>query len=294
VLILEHEGEELVPGGGANAIFNVRALGGRPLPVGVVGDDDNGRALLDLFAGHDVATEGILVQPGYRTPCKTRILAGARHAIKQQIVRYDIGDALRLADRDRATLGERLAQLASSSRVLLVSDYGQGGVQPELVAGVEGRPELLRLADSRHRLKALENLDGATPNEEELDMLVPGSSDDVLARGELLRRQLDARFLLLTRGSEGMILFEEGGASSIPVHGTDQVADVTGAGDTVIGAFALASAAGASPLEAALLANYAGGIVVMKLGTATAAAGELREAIRQDPKPREELQWVAC
>jgi bifunctional ADP-heptose synthase (sugar kinase/adenylyltransferase) len=91
-----------------------------------------------------------------------------------------------------------------------------------------------------------------------------------------------------------MILFEESGAVSIPVHGTDQVADVTGAGDTVLGTFALAVAAGAEPLEAALLANYAGGVVVMKMGTATLDRDELRHAVRADDRPLSELSWEKC
>ena len=121
-------------------------------------------------------------------------------------------------------------------------------------------------------------IDGATPNQEEAEALLgaPLSEDGAesepgapAADGEALRRKLGARFLLITRGSRGMSLFRHGEAVHLPVSGTDQVADVTGAGDTVIGTFALALAAGAEPLEAALLSNYAGGVVVMKMGTAT-------------------------
>ena len=96
VLILRHEGEEFIPGGGANAVANVRALGGEPLPLGVVGDDEPGRLLLEALAARGIATDGIAVRPGYRTPTKTRILGGGRHAIKQQIVRYDVEDQVEL------------------------------------------------------------------------------------------------------------------------------------------------------------------------------------------------------
>jgi len=118
----------------------------------------------------------------------------------------------------------------------------------------------------------------------------PGA--DLDQSGADLRRRLGASFLLITRGSHGMSLFSSGRTCHIPVHGTEQVADVTGAGDTVIGTFALATAAGASPFEAALLANYAAGVVVMKLGTATLSPGELAQAIEHDRKPLEELQWA--
>jgi rfaE bifunctional protein kinase chain/domain len=293
VLILRHDGEELVPGGGANAVANLHALGGRPLPVGFVGDDEPGRALLDLFARRGIPIEGILVRAGYRTACKTRVLAGARHAIKQQIVRLDVEDALPLTDDERAELERRLVQRSTRCRVFVLSDYGLGAAEPALAMRLAPRDGLTRIVDSRYRLGDLSGFDGATPNEEELESL-EGEEGSILERGQRLRGRLGVRFLLLTRGSHGMILFVDGAAASIPVHGTDQVADVTGAGDTVLGTFALAVAAGAEPLEAALLANYAGGVVVMKMGTATLGRDELRAAVRADPRPLQELRWESC
>jgi rfaE bifunctional protein kinase chain/domain len=290
VLILRHDRDELVPGGGANAICNVRALGGNPLPVGVVGDDDNGRALLGRFEELGIPTAGILVREGYRTPTKTRIVAGAKGALKQQVVRFDVEDPHRPDTAERAILGRHLLGWARDSKVFVLSDYGLGAADPELADNLAEAPGLLRLGDSRYRLDSLEGFDGATPNEEELEAL-EGERGPVLARGRRLRERLGMRFLLLTRGSGGMILFEEGGAALVPVHGTDQLVDGTGAGDTVIGTFALASAAGATALEAVLLANYAGGVVVMKSGTATLSRDELRAAVASDPRPLEELRW---
>ena len=113
------------------------------------------------------------------------------------------------------------------------------------------------------------------------------------AEGARLLARLAARFLLVTRGSRGMALFLPAGTAQVPVHGTDQVADVTGAGDTVIGTFALALAADATPVEAALLANYAGGVVVMKMGTATLSRAELAAALLADDAPRARLRWDA-
>jgi rfaE bifunctional protein kinase chain/domain len=300
VLILAWDGEQLLPGGGANAVANVAALGGRPLPLGVVGDDEPGRALLDLLAARGVATEGIRVRRGYRTPTKTRILGGG--AIKQQIVRYDIEDWLRLTDEERRWRRQRLAEWAASDdppRAAVLSDYGYGSVEPALVEDLRAvlpNPCTL-LCDSRYRLGEFTGLDGATPNQEEAEALLGAPLGDGPERletaGRALLARLGSRFLLITRGSHGMSLFEAGGSAHLPVHGTDQVADVTGAGDTVIGTFALATAAGASPLEAALLANYAGGVVVMKMGTATLTADELEEAVAADPSLLEEMRWVA-
>jgi len=126
----------------------------------------------------------------------------------------------------------------------------------------------------------------ATPNEAELEQLTDVPVDDERAvekAGRHLLERLDARILLITRGSRGMALLERDGATTfIPIHGTDEIADVTGAGDTVISTFTLALAAGATPIEAASLANVAGGVVVMKRGTGTVSRAELRQALGLD------------
>jgi len=303
VLILSYQGETLIPGGGGNAVANVAALGGQPLALGIVGDDAHGRDLLAALVARGVTTDGILVRPGYRTPTKVRILGGGKHAIKQQIVRYDIEDRLELTAADRESFGGVMARWAADwgadggIGAAILSDYGYGAVAPDVLPAMRAAlPTATVVCDSRYRLADFAGLDGATPNEEEAEALLGGSIDDDPVRldeaGSALRQRLGARFLLITRGSRGMSLFEDGLATHLPVHGTDQVADVTGAGDTVIGAFALALAAGGSPLEAAFLANYAGGVVVMKTGTATLSPEELRHAIASDARPLAEVRWV--
>jgi rfaE bifunctional protein kinase chain/domain len=297
VLILRHEREEFIPGGGANAVANVRALGGEPLPLGVVGDDESGRLLLEALTERGITTDGVTVRAGYRTPTKTRILGGGRHAIKQQIVRYDVEDRVQLDASDVDRLTRTLIGWGKRAAVAVLSDYGYGAVPPELSGALRGAladPGIV-LADSRYRLDEFRGLDGATPNEEEAEALLgePLSEEPAALRqsGRLLLDRLASRFLLITRGSQGMSLFLADGGLHLPVHGTDQVADVTGAGDTVIGAFALALAAGATPVEAALLANYAGGMVVMKTGTATLSTDELRDAVSSDHVTLEGSRW---
>ena len=302
VLILSYQGERIAPGGGANAAANVVALGGRPLLLGAVGDDANGSDLLADLRARSIDTSGILIRPGYRTPTKVRILGGGKHSIKQQIVRYDIEDQLALTDADRARFVARLEawrdERGGAPRAAILSDYGYGAVEPGFLPLLRGAlgPGSILLCDSRYRLGDFRGLDGATPNEEEAEALLGRPIEDapepLAAAGRTLREALGAGFLLVTRGSRGMSLFDERGAAHLPVHGTDQVADVTGAGDTVIGTFALALAAGASPLEAALLANYAGGIVVMKEGTATLSREELAQAVRSDRRPVEGVRWA--
>lgn len=297
VLILRWTGESVVPGGGANAAANVRALGGLPLPVGRVGDDEAGAALLAAFEEREIPTAGIVVRPGWRTPTKTRILAGFPTGIKQQVVRFDQEEPASLTTQERAAIQDRLAALTGRARVAILSDYGYGAVLPDLLPVVRRAlaDDSTLLVDSRFRLGEFRGADGATPNEEEAEAFHGGplgEDADAHAAGQALREALAARFLLVTRGSRGMALCEDGSTALIPVHGTDQVADVTGAGDTVIGTFALVIAAGATPLEAALLANYAGGLVVMKAGTATVSPDELRAAIRADAGLLDGLRWA--
>jgi rfaE bifunctional protein kinase chain/domain len=301
VLILSYQGERMAPGGGANAVANVAALGGKPLLLGAVGNDQSGHDILMALGSQGIPTDGIILRAGYRTPTKVRIVGGSPHGIKQQIVRYDIEEHRELADDEKERFASRLKEWSTQgapARVAVLSDYGYGAVQPSLTREIRsavGETGTI-LCDSRYRLAEFSGLDGATPNEEEFRGLLGGESAELSLEhgGQDVRGRLGARFLLVTRGSRGMSLFVPGHAAHLPVSGTDQVADVTGAGDTVIGTFALALAAGAEPVEAAALSNYAAGIVVMKMGTATVSPAELRRAIRTEPRPLEELRWAPC
>lgn len=286
VLILRHRETQLLPGGGANAANNLADLGARVLPVTVVGDDAAGRALLDYFRRKGVDTSAILRVPGWTTPTKTRYLAGWTHTTRQQVLRVDRGVNGELPARVRSALLRKARERVRRARALLVSDYGCGVVTPALVGRLRGR---LVTLDSRYALLDYRDTGviAATPNEPELEALHHariGNDREALERlaGRTLRR-MKLQALLVTRGKDGMVVFERGRKPHfISIYGTDQVADVTGAGDTVIAAFTLALAAGATFVEAAHLANYAGGIVVMKRGTASVTREELLAAIRSD------------
>ncbi|MBP1621332.1 MAG: hldE 3, partial [Acidobacteria bacterium] len=231
----------------------------------------------------------IVVVPGFRTITKVRLLAGGPSALKFQVARYDVEDHL-AADRGRhAELGARLARLAGGAGAAAVSDYGYGTVIADNVARLRAAlpAPALAVADSRFGLISLGEVDGATPNLEELAAVsgrMPADDAEVAAAAESLRTRLGARFIVATRGSHGLSLIEAGRpALHQPVYGTDQVADVTGAGDTVLATLTLALAAGAAPAEAASLANLAGGVVVTRLGTATVSPAELHQAIDLAP-----------
>jgi D-glycero-beta-D-manno-heptose-7-phosphate kinase len=285
VLVLSHRETQLVPGGGANAIHNLSALGARPVPVGVVGDDPEGRALIQYFANLKIDIRHIRVEKGYRTPTKMRILAGAVHSQRQQIVRIDSGTSLPV-DRVPNGIEQKLKAALSRADGFLVSDYGYGLVTPALISKVHwnGIPATV---DSRFSLERYSNMTAATPNEPEveaaLNTLIGNNAQKLESAGRTLLRKLKHKALLITRGKDGMALFERGKKTvHIPVHGTDEIADVTGAGDTVIATFTLALASGASYYEAARLANYAGGIVVMKHGTRPVSYDELIQALEED------------
>ena len=289
VLILRFWKEENLPGGAGNTAANVQSLGGVPLPVGALGDDEAGRTLRRILAERGIRTAGLLEAPGYPTPTKTRILGGGPHSIKQQIVRYDREGHLAEDAGLAASLAGILASEAAGAGGAILSDYGYGAVSPAAVAPLRAAlaPGAPILVDSRHDLLSYAGVDAVTPNEEELEEIAGrpiGDSGDELARaGRRLAERVGCRHVLVTLGSRGMALFSGGAAPTrIPVHGTDQVADVTGAGDTVLATFSLALASGATAREAALLANFAGGVVVMKMGTATVTPEELREAISSD------------
>ena len=291
VLILRQYRDDVLLGAAGNAINNIFSLGGIPVPVSVLGDDAQGQQLFDAMSGQGIDCAGVLRASRYNTPTKVRILGGMPHASRQQIVRYDIEDHCDLTDSEASRIAGVLSEQMGGADAGLISDYGYGAVtQPlasTLTGAAAGKPVTL---DSRYELLRFSGVTAATPNEEEAaeaagTSLFNGDDDARLQQaGETLRLKLGSKALLITRGSRGMALFEEAGRGPllIPVYGTDQVADVTGAGDTVIAAFTLALAAGASFAEAAKIANYAGGIVVMKMGTATVSNDELRRAVERD------------
>lgn len=289
VIILRWEGQRDVPGGGANAMANVAALGGEVLPVTVVGDDEAGEALLAALARCAVNSGEILRVPGFRTVTKVRLLGGGPASLKHQMARYDMEDSLPETGSVRAQLHAALVRLAPTCAAVAVSDYGYGAVDPQGLGVLRAAaPATVPLVvDSRYQLGRLRGVDGATPNLEELAAAAGRSlvgDEEVATAAEGLRRQLGAAFLVATRGREGLTLVQDGAAPlHLPVYGTDQVADVTGAGDTVLATLTLALAAGATPTQAAVLADLAGGVVVMKHGTATLTREELHRAVELAP-----------
>ncbi len=291
VLILKHRERTVVPGGGANAAMNLAELGVTVLPVGVVGDDEPGRLLLEHFKEKKISTGGIVKLKNHTTTTKTRILAGMPHTARQQVVRVD---------REPEPLSEvhpALLELISSARqfakaadAMLISDYGYGAATPRLLTFIKSDGSLGTMPvtlDSRYRMMDYTGVTAATPNEGEVEsalgVKIGHDHEALTGAGTRLLNEMELQSLLVTRGSDGMVVFEpDADPLEIPIFGSDQVTDVTGAGDTVIATFTAALATGADAVTAARLANYAGGIVVMKRGTATVSRQELLHAIEID------------
>jgi rfaE bifunctional protein kinase chain/domain len=290
VLILKHRERTVLPGGGANAANNLADLGVNVLPVGIVGDDEPGRLLLKYFRHKKIPVSGVLKDKTYATVTKTRILAGMAHTTRQQVVRVDREPV----ESPNAHLTRELylaaRNYAHASDALLVSDYGYGAATPAIVATLreKGRVSVPVVLDSRYRMLQFTGITAATPNEPEVEealgVRIGPNWNHLVEAGEQFITQMKLQSLVITRGRDGMVAFDRKHKPvDIPIIGTDQVTDVTGAGDTVIAAFTAALAAGATTEEAAQLANYAGGIVVMKRGTATVSAQELLNALEQTP-----------
>jgi D-glycero-beta-D-manno-heptose-7-phosphate kinase len=290
VLILRHRDRTVVPGGGANAVYNLAGLGVTVLPVGVVGDDEPGRLLLRAFRRKHISTSGILRLKGHPTVTKTRILAGMTHTARQQVVRVDREPESELSFMHQQDLVASANRFLRASDALLISDYGYGGATPQMLKDLRSRGTIKDMPvtlDSRYRLLQYTGATAATPNEPEveqaLELHIGNDSSRLLVAGRKLLERMKLDSLVITRGRDGMVAFARKHMPvEIPIYGTDQVADVTGAGDTVIAAFTAALAAGADAEEAARLANFAGGIVVMKRGTATVSREELLQALDSD------------
>ncbi|MHC4663740.1 MAG: bifunctional heptose 7-phosphate kinase/heptose 1-phosphate adenyltransferase [Planctomycetota bacterium] len=288
VPIIQWESEEVVPGGAANTMANLLSLGAKVYPVSVVGNDSAGDALMGWFKDRKkFRREGVVVQAGYGTIVKTRVLAGDVHTAKQQVVRIDKGrpGVPKTAwDIVRGYIKEADGEVDA----WVVADYGYG------LLGNLARMDLGKIAknkpvvvDSRHHIGAYGGVTIVTPNETEAAELsgmpvLPFLDDETVGEAaKTLVTKLNLQAALLTRGNRGMVLAERDFKEPfyISISGSDQIVDVSGAGDTVSAAIGLALAAGANFREAAAIANYAAGIVVMKVGTAQCGLEELTEAM---------------
>lgn len=286
VFILRHERTETLPGGAANCAVNLASLGARVSLMGVVGEDETGRALLEKLREARVETDGIINRAGARTTTKVRVLAGQAHSTRQQVIRVDYEPEAFQSSDALERLCARFSETVKEVDAVIISDYNYGVANESVAQVVRDATRERRvpvLVDSRFSLSLFPNFTSATPNEDEVEQLIGkklADAESLKEAGAALRGRLGYEALLVTRGARGMMLFEAGREPlQIEAVGASEPVDGTGAGDTVIAAYALAIASGATFTDAARLANHAGGLVVMKRGTASVSSAELLTSV---------------
>ena len=291
VLVLEQAGEKVVAGGAANVVNNIATLGGKVHAVGLVGRDKSADGLREILAANGADVRGLIADDSRPTISKTRIIAGGRATVSQQIVRIDRESKAPMAPAVEAELRAYIKSILPTVEGVVISDYGSGtvteGLQSLLIDYCRAH-DIPSIVDSRYAVRRFHGIGYVKQNDAEIAAAMGRNLDtteDIVAAAEELRQELAAKGVLVTRGELGMVLVERGAVHEIPVSDKSEVFDVSGAGDTCVAAVILALAAGIAPATAARLSNIASGIAVRKLGTSTVSVRELAEAIE---KSREE------
>ena len=287
VFILHHDETKTLAGGAANAAVNVASLGGKAVLVGVVGNDLNGQSLLETLVDSKVNCDFVVAADKVKTTTKVRVLAGQHYAPRQQVIRIDYESKETIDNDLQVKLNQNLIAAAENADAVIISDYNYGVANQrilQIATEVAAERKIPLLIDSRFNLANFPNATTATPNQEEVEQIL-GENFTEKDCVELCKN-LGYEALLITRGNLGMILIER---NKTPICfdavGVKEAVDVTGAGDTVIAAYALGLASGLSFTDAANLANHAGGIVVMKKGTASVSSDELLDSLQENAKP---------
>ena len=287
VLVLEQSTEKIVAGGAANVINNGATLGGRIFAAGLVGDDNAAKGLSGILREKSVDVSGFIKDANRSTISKTRIVAGGRTTVSQQIVRVDKESKEPMGKAQEQQLEEYLKQVLPQVKGVVLSDYGSGTITDGLLAQIfsycrkHGIPTIV---DSRYDIFRFKTVDYIKQNDAELAAAVGRqleTEDELIEAGRELLARMEAKGALITRGEDGMTLFQkDGSVAHIPVTDKSEVYDVSGAGDTCVATVILGLAAGVEPVLASRLSNEASGIAVRKMGTAVVSADELRSKFR--------------
>lgn len=289
VLVLEQASEKVVAGGAANVVNNAATLGGVVHAAGLLGDDNGADGLESILAARSVDTKGFIRDKDRPTISKTRVIAGGRTTVSQQVVRIDKESKAPMKPEYEAKIGKYLDEVLPRVKGVVLSDYGSGTITEGLknqILGYSQKNSIPVIVDSRYDIWRFKSVDYIKQNDAELAAAVGRGLDseaDLVAAGKELLAKMSAKGVLITRGEDGMTLFgADGSVSNIPVSDKSEVFDVSGAGDTCVATVMLALAAGVEPLAAATLSNIASGIAVRKMGTSTVSAQELRDYIMKN------------
>lgn len=288
VLILRHEKTVQIPGGGGNAVYNLAKLGAQVKVAGLIGDDPQGIALKEIFVKEGIDTSGMIVDIDRTTVTKTRISGHARQSVTQQIVRLDRKSDHPPRSQCISQLREFVKDSLSQVDAVVCSDYGDGVLSDPVIGAALTHSRTI--VDTQSNLGRYQGATLFTPNLPEAEKAVGysiNSADSLQQAGKDLLSLTQAKYILITRGEEGMSLFSRSGeVDHIPPFNRTDVFDVTGAGDTVVAGLTISLCAGASPWEAAVLGNLAASIVVRQFGTATTNVEELKlglQTLLDDP-----------
>ncbi len=283
VPVVEVKAESVRLGGAANVAANIRTLGGRAILVGVIGNDPPAERLVDQLEAIGIKGDGVVVDRNRPTTIKTRVVAGS-----QQVVRFDRESALEMSKEAAERVLELAVEYLREADALLISDYAKGVISKlvarQIIRLARRRKKMIVVDPKVHHFHLYKGATVVTPNHHEAAAfarfrLREGEDPDEVGRE--LQQKLEVNAVLVTRGEQGMSLFEDGEVTHIPAV-AKEVYDVTGAGDTVVATLGLALASGASLKEAAVIANHAAGVVVGKMGTATVSQSELMDALKQN------------
>ena len=277
--VVQCDGEAAAPGGAANTAANLASLGAEVHLAGLVGDDLRGRELVTLLKELGAGTDLICTRDDQPTTVKTRVLAGGAGTVRQQVARLDEEPKAPPTEATRQRLFRGLIEAAADFDVVALSDYGYGAVDPLLSSQITSAPVVV---DSRRQLGRFRGAHTLKPNLSELEGVAGADlhrRDQVIAAAQDLCRRADAGAVLVTLGRDGMQLVERDALRAVPVFGDDEVADVTGAGDSVLAAYTVALAAGLDRFDAARVATVAGAVAVSHHGTHAVTIAELRQAL---------------
>ena len=286
VLILEYAGEKIVPGGAANVVNNIATLDGSVLVYGLIGDDISGTKLKNLLEENKINVDGLIVDYNRPTITKTRVVAGGAATVSQQVVRIDKEPKIPIDKKMESKIIKQLSNDIKLVDGIVLSDYGSGMVTNKIkkfIIDYCKENKKFCIVDSRYDILSFKGVSYVKQNEAEAAKVVGFDlldEESIVRAGKMLLEKLQAKGIIISRGEEGMSLFEDNGAiHHIPVIDKSEVFDVSGAGDTAVAAFSLAIASGATPVEATEIANFAAGIAVRKLGTATVSNKELQDVL---------------
>ena len=288
VLVLQQAGEKIVAGGAANVVNNVATLGGNVFAVGLLGLDNAARGLKAALEKNGANTDGLFCDEKRPTISKTRVIAGGRATVSQQIVRIDKESDAPMTPAFESEIMQYIENLLPDIDGVVISDYGSGTVTPkiqqQLISFCRAH-DIPSIVDSRYDIHRFKDIGYVKQNDAEIAAAVGRelpTEEDIYAAGQELLEELDADGVLVTRGELGMVLLEKDGAiHNIPVSDKSEVFDVSGAGDTCVATVILALSAGMEPARAAELSNIASGIAVRKLGTSTVSKEELKKVLEK-------------